>query len=296
MADASFYVGACGRACDTTLAGDEAINSALGYSGTNAGGRLVITHSLFEYNHTGVVPNSQNSADAPPPQDGRCPGSVTKSCTVIKDNLIKDNNNPNTPVSGATAPVGTGIQIAGGFYDTVTGNVIADEGAWGIVTSDYPDPEPPPPPSHCQGGIPNDPVPGICLFRAIGNQVYRNVFIHNGFFGNQTNSDLATETLSSYTPRNCFYRNVDRGGPLTSAPVNIEGASVDGQPCGGPGTSDPNLGWQLACATDPANPFCSSPLIQAIYPQQVRTVMLPLPRLPSMPKPCTGVPRNAFCP
>jgi hypothetical protein len=294
MADGAFYVGACGQVCNTTLADDIGVNSALGYTGTNSGGRLVITNSVFALNHAGVVPNSRNNRDAPPPQDGLCPGSATRSCTIISRNLIADNNNANAPSDGVTAPVGTGIQIAGGSYDTVTGNIVADQGAWGVLTSDNPDPEQPPPPSHCQGGIENDPLPGICLFRAIGNQVYGNVFVHDGFFGNQTNSDLATETLSSYTPRNCFFGNADRGGTLTSAPADIESAGVDGQPCTGPGTgNDTALEDQLICNTG-VEP-CPLPPSQAKYPKQTRIVMLPLPRLPSMPDPCAGVPRNAFC-
>jgi hypothetical protein len=294
MADGAFYVGACRQVCDTTLAYDTGVNSALGYTGTNSGGRLVITDSVFELNRTGVVPNSRNNDDAPPPQDGRCPGSAARSCTIIARNLIAANNNANAPSDGAGAPVGTGIQIAGGEYDTVTGNVIVDQGSWGVLTTDNPDPEQPPPPSHCQGGIENDPAPGICLFRAVGNRIYGNGFSHDGFFGNQTNSDLATETLSSYAPRNCFYRNAALGGTLTSAPADIESPSVDGQPCSGPGTgSDTALEDQLICNTG-ALP-CPLPPSQARYPKQTRIVMLPLPWLPSMPDPCAGVPRNAFC-
>jgi hypothetical protein len=121
------------------------------------------------------------------------------------------------------------------------------------------------------------------------------MFRNDGFFGNVTNSDLATVGLASYTPRNCFYRNVDRGGALTSEPASIESASVDGQPCGRPGTGvDLMLSAELACATGPAN--CVLPTFLASYPVQTRTVMLPLPRLASMPKPCAGVPRNPFCP
>ena len=297
MADSSFYVGACKQVCDTVVSDDTGVNSALGYSGTNSGGRLVITHSVFALNHAGVVPNSQNSSDAPPPQDGRCPGSASKSCTVIEHNLIEDNNNANTPNDGAgeAAPVGTGIQIAGGTYDTVSDNVVSSEGAWGIVTSDYPDPEKPPPPSRCQGGIKNDPLTGWCLFRAIGNRVYGNVFIHDGFFGNQTNSDLADVTLSSYKPRNCFYDNVSLRGALTSAPAHIERASMDGKPCGKAGTgADVALEDQMICSTgfEP----CPLPPSEAKYPKQTRTVMLRLPRLPSMPDPCKGLPKNAFCP
>jgi hypothetical protein len=295
MADAAFYVGACRRVCDTTLASDTGVNSALGYSGTNSGGQLVIRNSVFLLNRAGLAPNSMNNDDAPSPQDGRCPGSATRSCTIIEDNLILANNNANAPGSDAAPPVGTGVQIAGGSYDTVTGNVIKNQGSWGILASDDADPEQPPPDAHCQGGIKNYPLPRFCLFQARGNQVYGNVFSHDGFFGNLSNSDLATEGLASYRPRNCFYRNIDLGGPLTSAPASIQGASVDGQPCGRPGTgNDPALANQLICAAGTYP--CPLPPILAKYPKQTRTVMLPPPRLPSMPRPCTGVPRNAFCP
>lgn len=49
----------------------------------------------------------------------------------------------------------------------------------GILTSEDPDPEQPPPATHCQGGIENDPLPGVCLFQARGNQVYGTVFSHD---------------------------------------------------------------------------------------------------------------------
>ncbi len=295
MADAAYYVGACRQICNTTLANDTGVNSDLGYSGTNSGGQLVIKNSVFRNNRAGIAPNSENNDDAPPPQDGRCPGSATRSCTIIEGNTIEANNNANAPGNGAIAPVGVGIQLVGGSFDTVARNVIADQGAWGVLTSDNADPEQPPPGTHCQGGIKNKPLPKFCLFQARGNLVYSNVFSGVGFFGNPTNSDLATLTLGSYTPRNCFYRNVDLGGRLTSAPADIESASVDGQPCGRPGDgNDPALTNQLVCATGFAT--CPVPPAQARYPKQTRTVMMPLPRLPSMPKPCAGVPGNAFCP
>jgi len=295
MADAAYYVGACRQICNMTLANDTGVNSDLGYSGTNAGGQLVIKNSLFRDNRAGIAPNSENNDDAPPPQDGRCPGSATRSCTIIEGNTIEANNNANAPGNGAIAPVGVGIQLVGGEYDTVARNVIADQGAWGILTSDNADPEQPPPGTHCQGGIMNKPLRKFCLFRARGNLVYSNVFSGVGKFGNPTNSDLATLTLGSYTPRNCFYGNVDLGGRLTSAPADIQSANVDGKPCSAPGNgNDPALTNQLICATGFAK--CPVPPGQARYPKQARTVMMPLPRLASMPQPCAGVPRNAFCP
>ena len=97
MADAAYYVGACRRICDTTLANDTGVNSGLGYSGTNSGGQLVIKNSVFRDNRAGIAPNSENNDDAPPPQDGRCPGSATRSCTIIEGNTIQGNNNANAP-------------------------------------------------------------------------------------------------------------------------------------------------------------------------------------------------------
>jgi hypothetical protein len=87
---------------------------------------------------------------------------------------------------------------------------------------------------------------------------------------------------------------VDLGGTLTSAPAHVEGANVDGRPCGRPGTgNDVALSEQLICNTG-AEP-CPLPPSGAKYPKQTRIVMLPVPRLASMPHPCAGVPRNAFC-
>src|SRR5437764_5218433 len=94
MGDASYYVGACPD-CNTVVTDAHAQNSALGYSGTNAGGHLVIEHSEWDHNKTGISTNSQNNDDAPSPQSGACPGSPGRSCTVFRSNWIHDNNNPN---------------------------------------------------------------------------------------------------------------------------------------------------------------------------------------------------------
>ena len=293
MADAAYYVGACQQVCHAVLSRDRGTNSALGYSGTNAGGRLVIRHSRFDHNRTGLAPNSLNNDDAPPPQNGLCPGTTT-SCLVIENNLIDDNNNANAPTEGLTTAVGAGVEISGGMFDTVRNNVIRNQGSWGIVTHDYPDPEKPPPGSHCQGGFPNIPGPGFCLFPARGNKIYGNSLIHDGFFGNPTNGDLATEPLiaKSPTPRNCFFDNTAPGGTLTSAPAHIERASVDGPPCGKRGTGfSQALFNQLICATG----FLPCTIKHAHYPKQTKIIIVPLPRLRTMPHPCADVPRNAFC-
>src|SRR5262249_58343237 len=130
------------------------VNAAGRYWDANAGGQRVTRNSVSRLNGAGVAPNSMNNDDAPSPQDGRCPGNATRSCTIIEDNLIQGNNNANAPGGADAPPVGTGIMIAGGSYDTMTGNVIEDQGAWGIVTAANLDFETPPPGAHAQGGLP----------------------------------------------------------------------------------------------------------------------------------------------
>ena len=97
MNDASYYIGACPD-CNQVLTDAHAEGSALGYSGTNSGGHLVIENSEWDLNKTGIVTNSQNNDDAPSPQVGLCPGSTTQSCTIFRNNFIHDNNNPNVPM------------------------------------------------------------------------------------------------------------------------------------------------------------------------------------------------------
>ena len=64
MSDSGYYIGAC-TDCNATLDDAHAQYSALGYSGTNSGGHLVIENSEFDHNKTGFSTNSQNNDDAP---------------------------------------------------------------------------------------------------------------------------------------------------------------------------------------------------------------------------------------
>jgi hypothetical protein len=289
MGDSDFYVGACPD-CNTTLDHVHAQNSPLGYSGTNSGGHLVIKNSEWDRNRVGILPNSLNNDDAPPPQSGVCPGTTTQSCTFIENNHVHHNNNPNVPGSGisATAPVGSGIEISGGSFDTVRNNKVDHQGAWGIVVHDYPDTETPPPVSNCEGGTQSG---SVCLFNARGNVIASNSLSDNGFFGNPTNGDLANEPGQS-DPRNCFYGNSDPAG-LTSDPPNIEDPAVDGPPCDQPGTGDDGvLAGELVCASGLAG---QCPIPGASYPQQTQVKMPALKPQHTMPNPCKGVPENPWC-
>jgi hypothetical protein len=292
MANAAFYVGACGRSCNTTLARDHGTNSAAGYLGTNSGGRLLIESSVFDRNRTGMVLLSLNTDDLPPPQDGRCPGATVRSCTRIEDNRITDNDNADAPAFAINPPIGVGVAIQGGSFDTVTRNLIAGNGSWGVLTSDNVDLLSNQPGSHCQGGVPHVPAGPLCLLRGRGNQISGNTFSQDGTFGNVTNGDLATESVqASTTPRNCFFGNHASAGPLTSSPAHIQATAVDGQPCGGASDgSNALLLEQLGCADGSR---CTA--AHASYPRSTAIDSVAIPVLPSMPRPCAGLPRNGFC-
>jgi hypothetical protein len=73
------------------------------------------------------------------------------------------------------------------------------------------------------------------------------------------------------------------------------GAALTPAAAGPTSTASQALGalGQLICATG-ATGLGSCPS-GSHYPKQTRIVMAPIPRLPSMPNPCPGAPRNGFC-
>ena len=222
MNDSSYYIGACSD-CNQVLTNAHAQYSALGYSGTNAGGHLIVENSEWDHNQSGIVTNSQNNDDAPSPQLGLCPGSTSRSCTFFRNNYVHDNNNANVPSAGSAAlgPVGSGIIVSGGRFDTVTGNRVVNNGSWGIMLVPFPDLDTPPPIAHCEGGTTHGPLPG-CYYDDWANTVSHNTFTHNGFFGNPTNGDAA-DISAQNTPGNCWFGNVNTNGtPITSEPPDIQ--------------------------------------------------------------------------
>lgn len=314
MGDSAFYVGACPD-CGTALRRVHGTNSALGYSGTNSGGRLIIEDSEFDQNQAGIVPNSLNNDDAPSPQDGACPANVAPpsgldTCTVIRRNHVHANNNPDTPRAGiaASAPVGTGIEISGGRDDTVVDNLVEDNGSWGIVVHDYPDPETPPAVASCRGGTAiGDRGSVLCYFFGQGNRVVSNRLRHNGYFGNPGNADLANASAQP-VPGNCFVGNQEVGpgpshtpaGEPSSDPPAI--ATVDGR-CGGPAPGGALGLPQLYCASggytpNPAIPAGCPDTPVSHYPQPsprgFKLLAVPASET-TMPNPCAGVPVNPWC-
>ena len=295
FSDSGMYVGACKRQCDMTITHAWMQYNALGYSGTNSGGALVVTDSQFDHNADGFDTNTQIAGDPPPPQDGRCPNNGfsaithTHSCWVFMHNWVHDNNNANVPAAGSAAlgPVGTGMTVSGGRFDTIVNNVFARNGAWGLLVLPFPDGGTPDPPTTCQNSGGTE-VAGLgCVLDAEGVAVVHNSFVDNGGFANPTNGDLGELVLAAGHAQNCFRNN--------SLPDGVTPATLQTtQPfCGGTQTGaqlDPDLLGQVLCdsglATCPAG---------ANYPQRNAVVMRPLPHLATMPNPCAGVPANDWC-
>ena len=307
MNDSNYYVGACQQLCETTIDHAWSQYGALGYSGTNSGGTLVVENSEFDHNKDGFDTNSQNNDDTPSPQDGACPNNAispithTHSCWVFMNNYVHDNNNPNVPGAGVAGagPVGTGVSISGGRDDTIMNNRFENNGAWGIIFVPYPDTETPPAGQNCQGGINAGPPSNACLFDDWGNAIINNSFKGNGGFKNDTNGDFA-ELTSTAAPTNCFSGNSDPSG-VTSSPSGLEQSkpTCDGHTV--PPDSNPSFLNQVACDSQffaallptgdtPCTPGSS-------YPRATKIVMPPLPtaQLPTMPNPCAGVPANPWC-
>ena len=299
--DSGYYIGACQQVCNQTVDHAWSEYNALGYSGSNSGGQLVIENSQFDNNEDGFDTNSQNG-DNPPPQDGACPGNGispithTHSCWVFMHNYVHDNNNPNVPALGSAAagPVGTGLSLSGGRNDTVMGNVFEHNGAWGTIFVPYPDSGPP-----CTGGTQTG---AACLYDEYGDALIGNTYGKaNGFFGNPTNGDFGAVNAVP-GPTDCYSGNVEEGGgAVKSSPPNLEQMypRCDGSTV--PPNANALLADEVACDSGSVSigPVTGGTLCPpgAHYPRRTTVTMHPLPSaLPSMPNPCAGVPVNPWCP
>jgi hypothetical protein len=316
FSDSGMYVGACQRVCNVTINHAWMEDNALGYSGTNSGGRILIENSMFDDNKEGFDTNTALTGDPPPPQDGRCAGAASRTrCWVFTRNVLENNNNPNVPISGTAGlgPTGTGMTISGGRYDTITNNRFIDNGAWGMAFVPYPDGNLKSDGRTCRGtgGIvaTSLKISGLrCLYDPWGGMLSNNTFSGNGFLGNAGDADYANLIAGGGRPVNCFSGNirVDSSlshvlGPATSANAQDGHPGQTPSRCGtlSPSAglfgenSDTNLAIQLECD---AGLLTGSGCASAHYPQATTVVMHPLPTLPSMPNPCSGAPANLWCP
>ena len=296
--DSGYYIGACLQVCNQVVDHAHGQYSALGYSGSNAGGSLVVKNSEFDQNKDGFDTNSQNG-DNPAPQNGACPGNTTSpiththSCWVFMDNFVHDNNNPDVPGKGfaSEGPVGTGLSIFGGRNDTVMNNRFVNNDAWGVVMFGFYDTRRP-----CFGGTPNSPLVGknTCYWDDWGNHLLSNTFSNNGSFGNPTNGDFDQLSLEKH-PSNCYSGNVNTGGSLTPEAAKLQ---QDHPTCTTtPVVANLNVPFlnEILCDTGAKlKPFgCRR---GDHYPRRTRVIMHPLPKgLKTMPNACSGVPANPWC-
>jgi hypothetical protein len=302
MNDSGTYVGACKRTCTVTIDNSWFEYNALGYSGTNSGGQIIVENSKFDHNQDGFDTNSAISGDPPAPQTGSCPhtgtSKITKthSCWVFMHNLVTDNNTGDVPAAGSAAagPVGTGMTISGGRNDTVMDNTFSTNGAWGTLFVPYPTSSTPSTHQTCTkiGGVVTNNLKLGCVLDPENDVLSGNTYVHDGYFANPTNSDFGEITLDSSQPQDCFGGNTDPDGTY---PTNLETA----QPlatCGKPSTTtyEGALLTQALCDSGFAKTLCTA---TDHYPTINSDVtMQPLPTLPTMPNPCQGVPANAWCP
>lgn len=297
--DSGLYIGACRQVCDQIVNRAWSEYNALGYSGSNSGGLLVIKNSQFDKNEDGFDTNSQNG-DEPSPQNGACPKGVHSPihmrgrCWVFMHNYVHDNNNPNIPSAGSAAagPVGTGMSVSGGRNDTVIDNRFVDNGAWGTVFVPYPDSGPP-----CKGGTGGQKKGVTCLFDEWDDALLKNHYEHNGFFGNPTNGDFGAGNLEP-DATDCFDGNQEVGGGApTSSPTDAQTLYPK---CNGKKTEDANLPFieEVACDAGVPLPGGTTPPCAPTdkYPRRTKVVLHPLPKkLETMPNPCAGVPKNPWC-
>ncbi len=301
--DSGYYIGACQMQCNQVVNHAWSEYNALGYSGSNSGGRLVVENSVFDNNEDGFDTNSQNG-DNPPPQNGACPAGVTppiagaKTCWVFYKNLVANNNNPNVPTYGSASagPVGTGMSISGGRNDTVLDNVFSGNNAWGTILAPYPDSG-----SPCTGGT---QLKISCLFDESGIAILNNHYVHNGGFKNLTNGDIGAVNLEP-SVTDCYAGNTDASGHLTTSPALLQTTHPK---CTGHLTL-PTLNAlfldEVACDSGSISLFgiAGSKLCLpgSKYPRQTEIVMHPLPgatslttpstsTLATMPNPCAGDP------
>lgn len=285
MNDSGMYLGACGE-CEANITKAVMENNALGYSGSNSGGKLVIENSVFNHNTDGIAPNSENPGDGPPPQNGACEHKpYTKAgkklpeftstefahCTFFRNNKVEDNNNLNAPDNGssAAAPWGAGIELPGTYGDVVEGNTINGNPNNGILQFEYPNPFP--------------PTAQTIYFQDAGNRVVDNTFEGNGYLGGNYAGDVMFEGGlfgAKRSTQDCFAGNTFTS---TTWPHELEGT------------------WNCSHSTTPNSTLT---LPSVAYLQELQGASESRtpedqpapPEQETMPNPCEGVPVNPLCP
>ena len=197
--DAAFYIGQC-YPCDALIVDSEGEWNGIGYSGTNAGGNLLIARSSFHDNRIGIVPNS-GTGEANPPQ---------RVASIVGNHVYDNANDQAAGIEIAQIAGGSGILVAGGRRDTVERNLVTGHTSIGIGVIPLPE------------KVLDPKSPTARNFDALKNVVRDNVASGNRY-------DLfAVSTIDSTTDGggNCFSDNV----ASTTFPADLQQVL----PCGAP--------------------------------------------------------------
>jgi len=120
--DSGFYIGQC-YPCDALITDVISEWNGLGYSGTNAGGNLIIQNSEWAHNSAGIVPNTLDSEKGPPERG-----------TSVIGNYVHDNGNEKAPYNlWSHIPLGDGILVPGGDLNYIANNRVANNSEYGIL-------------------------------------------------------------------------------------------------------------------------------------------------------------------
>jgi plastocyanin len=120
--DSGFYIGQC-YPCHAVIADSVSTHNALGYSGTNAGGDLVLANSEWTDNLAGIAPNTLDSERLAPQHE-----------ITIEGNWVHDNAATDAPTKRLEYPsYGIGIVAAGGRDNLIAGNLVEDNPTFGIA-------------------------------------------------------------------------------------------------------------------------------------------------------------------
>ena len=116
--DSGFYIGQC-FPCNALITDVEAEWNGLGYSGTNAGGNLVIASSTWHDNRVGIAPNSLTTEELAP----------QRIATFVGNHVYDNVNEAAAGIEIARIAGGTGIVVGGGqrnkiLRNLVTGNTV----------------------------------------------------------------------------------------------------------------------------------------------------------------------------
>jgi hypothetical protein len=278
--DSGIYIGACPE-CKAHVNHATMENNALGYSGSNAGGELIIENSTFKNNSAGIAPNSENPGDAPPPQNGACgpkkpwkkghevlptfASTEIERCTIMRKNVVEENNNLKVPANPSTekSPWGVGVELPGDYADLVENNEITKNVNNGVLAFEYPNPFP--------------PQSNTIYFQLAGNKIANNTFTGNGTSGAKFAGDVMMSGGNfgeGNSTNNCL-----SGNKFTAATYPAEIEKTWG--CQNKTTPNPNLGFE-------AIDYLLE--LQEASKSRKPEGQAPPPAQPTMPNPCEGVP------